>query len=111
MMQTTAFKVELSQPATDMVQEELRKQIAFLAPGISNIRFDANGQDVTFDVGEGIEPPTDLEAQVKSLAARVQRGLRQLQRKVIFVSPRMQNPKFEPVDELPGLHKMGRGIV
>ena len=111
MIETTAFKVELSQPATDMVQEELRKQIAFLSPGISNIRFENDGRAVTFEVSEGNAPPDDLEAQVKALAARIQRGLRQLQRKVIFVSPRMQNPTFDTVDELPGLHGMGLGIV
>ena len=98
MIETTAFKVELSQPATDMVQEELRKQIAFLSPGISNIRFENDGRAVTFEVSEGNAPPDDLEAQVKALAARIQRGLRQSQRKVIFVSPRMQNPTFDPVD-------------
>lgn len=101
--------VKLDSPATDMVQEEMRKQIAFLHYGIRDIGFSADSREVRFKVSGADEG--ELAEKVRGVATKIQRGLRQLKRKIVFSSSRVANPMFKPVLELPGVHAFASGIV
>ncbi len=113
-MTTTAAEersmtVKLDAPATDMAQEEMRKQIAFLHQGIREITFSPDAREVTFKASGADEG--ELAERVRSVAAKIQRGLRQLKRKIVFSSSRVAAPRFKPVLELPGVHAFESGIV
>ncbi|MEO8725504.1 MAG: aminoacyl--tRNA ligase-related protein [Acidobacteriaceae bacterium] len=101
--------VMLDQPATEMAQEELPKQIAFLAQGIREIRFSGDGREVSFALDS--EPQPELQELVRDAARRMQRGLRQLKRKIVFSSSRMASPRFKPVENISGVHAFATGIV
>jgi hypothetical protein len=101
--------VTLDQPATEMAQEEIPKQIAFLAQGIHDIHFSAGGAEISFALDA--EPSADLVDQVREVARRMQRGLRQLQRKIAFSSSRVSSPTFKPVEVISGVREFATGIV
>jgi seryl-tRNA synthetase len=103
------LRVALGKPASEMAQEEIRKQVAFLAKGLSNIRFSETGDEVLLSTDS--EPTAELSEQVLTVATNVQRSLRQLTRKMIFSSSRMANPTFKPCEAIPGLRPMANGIV
>ena len=44
-----SFSIRLDTPAHDMAQEEIGKQVAFLAKGVGNIRFSDAGATLHFD--------------------------------------------------------------
>ncbi|GAC1652013.1 MAG: hypothetical protein NVS9B15_12450 [Acidobacteriaceae bacterium] len=110
MITAECLTISLPSRATDMVQEELRKQVAFLAPGIRNVRFTADGSAVQVEVSDNTDLEK-LEEEVRNLASRIHRGLRQLQRKIVFASPRMENPAFAQFESAPGVHGFAPGIV
>src|ERR1700761_5790373 len=101
--------VTLSTAASEMAQEEIRKQVAFLSKGISNIQFSGNGTELALQVDS--EPALELRDQVLGVATNIQRSLRSLTRKMVFSSAKMQNPTFKPVDRVPGVLPMAHGIV
>jgi hypothetical protein len=87
----TRLSIKLSAPATEMAQEEIGKQVAFLASGITGIRF-TDPQTLELDVdGELAEK---VASEAKALAQRVQRTLRSLQRQIAFRSSAMDAPRF-----------------
>jgi hypothetical protein len=103
------LKVSLGKPASEMAQEEVRKQVAFLAKGISNIHFSSAGDEILLNLDS--EPTAELSEQVLTVATNVQRSLRSLTRKMVFSSAKMENPAFKPCEKIPGLLPMANGIV
>lgn len=105
----TTFTVQLSGPAHEMAREEIRKQVAFLSRDISAVRFSEAGDQIEF------QAPADrggaLSNDVHALASRVQRALRNLQRKVVFRSAEADNPKFVADVDTSGIHFLGTGQV
>jgi len=107
-MKTTTL-IDLKNPASEMAQEEILKQVAFLSSGISNPRFSFGGAVLEFDA-----PPEQADSLVGpagDLAARVQRGLRNLQRKVLYRSPNADRPEFRHQGEIRGVRQLGPGQV
>jgi seryl-tRNA synthetase len=103
------LKVTLPAPASEMAQEEIRKQVAFLARGLTDIRFSADAQEI--QLSSEAEPSPELAAKVLEVARNIQRSLRQLTRKMVFSSTRMENPSFKPCDPVPGVRSIANGIV
>ena len=96
---TTRVRVTLATPASEMAQEEIAKQVAFLAAGIGNVRF-VDSQTLEFDA-DG-EQADVLASEAVGLAGRMQRSLRSLQRKVAFRSAATDTPSFLGTGEIPG---------
>ena len=112
---TRRHAVRLAAPAHDMAREEIGKQLAFLARGVANVRFSADGAAVEFDAPT--DAPADLPQQAAALARTVQRALRDLQRKVLFRSPAADDSRFagdaSPAPPAPsaGVTPLGPGQV
>src|SRR5690242_13511627 len=103
------FSIRLNTPAHDMAREEIRKQVAFLSRHISNVRFSDDGARMDFDA-----PPGDgarLQTDVQGLANRVERALRNLQRKIVYASPAAADPQFARDVRMDGVHFLGTGQV
>ena len=77
----TTVSVALESPASDMVREEILKQVAFLSKGIKNTRFGPQGDTIEFEAPEA-EGSVLVEA-VRILATSVLRSVGRLQRKVL----------------------------
>ena len=112
------LSVALKAPATEMAQEEITKQVAFLAAGISNVRFSADGASIFFDnAGERSEAQTaDLANRAAELGNRMNRALRNLERKLVFQSsaakaPSFAHSPFQTGDPVHGIHFLGIGQV
>jgi len=106
---TRRYVVRLSAPAQEMAQEEIGKQIAFLARGIENIRFGEDGATLEFEAPA--EAPDELADQARDLAQTVQRGLRSLERKVVYRSPTADRPRFCGGGVAAGVVALGPGQV
>lgn len=105
----TTFKVKLNNPAHEMACEEIRKQVAFVSRDVSNVRFSDDAREVLFDApaetGEALKP------EVQGVAARIERALRNLQRKVIFRSPACDTVQFATDVSTEGIDFTGTGQV
>jgi hypothetical protein len=101
--------VTLPKPASEMAMEEIAKQVAFLAKGITDMHFSESGTE--FSLTSATEPTPELTAKVLETATNVQRSLRTLARKMVFSSSRMGNPTFKPCAEIPGVRPLANGIV
>ncbi len=92
-----------------MAREEIQKQVIYLSREILSARFTADGTVLEFDA------PSDmagqLTAQVEALARRIQRGLRDVRRKVVFQSEAAGNPRFRGFGSDVGIHQLGTGQV
>src|SRR5208283_857412 len=104
-----SYTVRLGAAAHEMAREEILKQTAFLSKEISGIRFSEDGSEIIFSAPA--EHGTDLVAAVQSLATRIQRSLRSLQRKIVFRSPEMDVPQFSDQVILSDVHFLGSGQV
>jgi seryl-tRNA synthetase len=107
MMQT--LSVRLDAPAHEMAQEEIQKQVAYLAKDLGRIRFAEDGARLDLEVPA--DAPGDLGARVKALAYRVQRSLRSLRRKVVYRSSAMNHPTLRGGAPIAGVHALGNGQV
>ncbi len=105
----TTHSVRLRNPASDMAKEEIRKQVAFLSRSIANVSFSEDGSSITFDAGA--HEAATLETSVQDLGNRIARALRSLERKVVFSSAAMSNPKFVTDASMDGVHFLGTGQV
>ncbi|MBV9406066.1 MAG: hypothetical protein JO211_12040, partial [Acidobacteriaceae bacterium] len=103
------FCIELQNTPHEMAREEIRKQVAFLSKNIQNVRFGPEGKQIYFDAPEIQGEP--IHDSVVKLANRIERALRNVERKVIFRSSAAADPKFEPNPDLTGLHFLGTGQV
>jgi len=109
------LRITLPTAAPEMAQEEILKQIAFVSREIAGPRFIEGGRVLTCDVPEArAEALEALEQAIAQMATKTVRGLRNLQRKIVYASPRMANPAFADEDGL-GLHQdvrlLGTGQV
>lgn len=103
------LQITLKSPASEMAQEEILKQVAFLDREITGQRFAADGLALEMDVPTA--RAAELGRQVEELATRVQRGMRSLQRKVLYRSPVADQPVFHGAGEFAGVHSLGIGQV
>jgi seryl-tRNA synthetase len=101
--------VPLEPGASEMVREEILKQVVFLSRDIRNIRVSAQGDAVEFEAPE--EKAAALTEAVRSLAAHLSRSLRRLQRKVLYRSPEAGAVRFAGHADMAGVHFMGNGQV
>jgi seryl-tRNA synthetase len=99
--------VRLDAPAHEMAQEEIQKQVAYLAKGIGGVRFAEGG--VRLELEAPADAPRDLDVKVKALARHVQRSLRSLRRKVLYRSPAMDRPAFRGTGAARGVHLLANG--
>jgi seryl-tRNA synthetase len=108
-MSNKTITVQLPSAAHEMAQEEILKQVAHLSKTIYNPRFAADGKELLFDAPQA---EADEHAQrVQSLAVKVQRSLRSLQRKIVFRSSAADNPQFRGDGMAEGIHMLGNGQV
>ena len=101
--------IKLAAPAHEMAQEEVLKQLAFLSPRIRGGRFDAGGEVLEFDAPA--DEAEGLAEAAHELARKIQRGLRSLQRKVVFRSAAADRPALPGPVPTPGAHPVGVGLV
>jgi len=101
------FIVRLATPAHEMAQEEILKQASFLSKDIEAVRFAADGLEIVFRAPA--ERGAELAASLETLARTVQRTLRSLQRKIVFRSPAMDEPRFAEPFDLSEVHFLGTG--
>jgi hypothetical protein len=106
-MQT--MSIRLASPAHEMAREEIQKQVAYLSREISNARFNSDGTVLEFDAPG--DTAAELGAQVEALVRRIQRGLRDLRRKVVFRSAAADDPRFRGDGATAGIHGLGPGQV
>lgn len=106
---TRQYVIRLATPANDMAQEEIQKQIAFLARGIERVRFSDAGAALEFDAPD--DAPTNLAERARELAQMVQRGLRSLERKVVYRSSTADRPQFHGSGMSSGVIGLGPGQV
>lgn len=107
---TTArrVRVSLASPATDMPQDEIAKQVAFIATGITSVRFaDVSTLEVDADAGN----TAALEKAARALAERMQRSLRSIKRKVAYRSKAMDASTFAPAAAVDGLSFEADGLA
>jgi seryl-tRNA synthetase len=101
--------VRLDPPPHEMAQEEIQKQVAFLSPEVRNIRFRDGGAVLEFEAPAAAG--ADLTERARALCQRVQRGLRNLRRKVFYRSPALGRPVFRGPGAPAGVHRLGTGQV
>lgn len=101
--------VELDKPASEMAQEEIPKQIAFLSKDVANIRFLREGAALEFDAPE--ERAAEFSEAAREITRKMQRTLRTLTRKLVYRSPAMDRAEFRGTGLTGGIVEMGRGQV
>jgi hypothetical protein len=104
----TILSVKLVSAASEMAQEEIRKQVPFLSPSIESVTFDESGSSLVCELLS--TPDRDLSPEVFALATKIQSGLRNLQRRVLFRSD-FGPPAGMPLGDIPGVVYLGRGQV
>jgi hypothetical protein len=103
------ISIRLASLPHEMAREEIQKQVAYLSREISNARFAHDGSVLEFDAPEG--SAAGLAAEAEALAQRIQRGLRDLRRKVKFRSAATDDPRFRGDGSTAGIHPLGPGQV
>lgn len=106
---TRRVQIRLKAAASEMAQEEIQKQVAYLGRGVAGPLFSPDGAVLEFDAPE--EAADELAKRAEELATRVQRGLRSLQRKIVYRSPAADRPTFAGDGEAAGIHPLGIGQV
>lgn len=103
------YSIELPTAPHEMAREEIRKQVAFLSKNIQNVRFDGEGRRILFEGPDGQHD--SVQDSVKKLATRIERALRNVERKLVFRSSAADNVRFEEHPDLTGIHFLGMGQV
>ena len=103
------WSVRLDTPAHEMAQEEILKQVAFLSRDLGRQRFSEGGRLLEFDAPES--DGAALTVSATELAKKIQRGLRSLQRKIVYRSKAMDAPVFRGDGRIAGVHSLGVGQV
>jgi seryl-tRNA synthetase len=103
------ISIRLPSPPHEMAREEIQKQVVYLSREIVNARFAQDGAVLEFDAPE--ESAAALSTEVEALARRIQRGLRDLRRKVKFRSSAAVAPQFRGGASTAGVHQLGPGQV
>jgi seryl-tRNA synthetase len=108
MSATRHVEIVLEPPATELAQEEITKQVPFLATGIRNVRF-RNPSMLECDVDA--DSADRVEREARALATRMQRSLRSLERKVAYRSAAMDAPSFAGDAAVDGVRFEGHGLA
>jgi seryl-tRNA synthetase len=103
------YTIELPTTPHEMAREEIRKQVAFLSKNIRDVRFDGEGKRILFEGPD--EQHDSVQESVKKLATRIERALRNVERKVIFRSKSVDSVRFDANPDLTGIHFLGMGQV
>lgn len=106
----TALSVTLTQPANDMVQEEILKQIAHISREVRVIGFRADQTTVDCEFGGDESAAATVQVEMERVARRIQRSLRQLDRKLIYRSTAGWDRATLPVEDA-GIWRSGVGQV
>lgn len=108
----TQLSIRLPAAPNEMVQEEILKLVAHVSRNVSAPRFTEDGAVLTFDF---LGPDDDGEAtraEVEAVAAKIQRSLRRLERKVLHRTPSgWDRHPGEVTTEAAGIWVSGRGQV
>ncbi|SRR5579883_2494701 len=105
--QMKTFSVQLSVRPHEMAREEIRKQLAFLSKDLRGVRFSDDGDRIDFEAPEAAG--ASLANDVRALAVRVERALRNLERKIVFRSPACDSIRFSGSPNGEGIHFLGIG--
>ncbi len=100
--------LKLPAPATEMAAEEIQKQVAFLAKSVANIKFTAAD---TLELDVRSDEAERVESGALALAAKIQKTLRSLQRKVAFRSSTVDDLVFRGDGTAEGIDYEGAGIT
>jgi seryl-tRNA synthetase len=103
----TTFSVALPNPAHEMAREEIRKQVAFVSRDIQNVRFSKDGSQIYFEAPDAAGPA--VEGGVRNIATKIERALRNLERKIVFASAAAASPRFAKHVNLDAVHFLGTG--
>jgi seryl-tRNA synthetase len=108
MMRTVT--IVLDEPATDMVREEILKQLAHLSSSLRKASISPEGTRLSFDVPADQAENAKLHAH--QLCSLIQRSLRSVERKVVYTSRSMPRPVLRGTT-VPqgGVHMAGPGQV
>ena len=107
MITVSRLSISLAAPTHEMAREEIQKQVIYLSREISNIRFSTDGLVLEFDAPS--ERSEQLKTEVEALVRRIQRGLRDIRRKVVFRSEAADNLRFRGLGSNAGVHQLGPG--
>ena len=105
----TPCELVLEPPAHEMSQEEILKQVGHVSPRLANVAFSENGRLLRFDAPD--TEAAELTRQIETIARKVERSLRSLQRKVVFRSRYADRTRFSGDGTAPGIRFLGLGQV
>jgi seryl-tRNA synthetase len=108
-MSRRIFSVKLPVVPNEMAREEIRKQVVFLSRDIGKAHFSTDNQSVEFEARE--ESGEQLTVEVKTLALRIERALRNLERKSRLSYRPEGNPALGTGFYLDGCDLTGNGQV
>lgn len=80
----TILTVELTQPANDMVQEEILKQVAHVSREVRVLGFRANKSTLDCEFRGPESAAATVQGEIERVARKIQRSLRQLDRKLVY---------------------------
>lgn len=103
--------VELLQPANDMVQEEILKQIAHISREMRVIGFRENKTTIDCEFTGTDEAAATTQAEIERVARKIQRSLRSLDRKLVYRTPGGWDRVTKPVTDDAGVWWSGVGQV
>lgn len=78
-MSRRAFRIKLPVVPNEMAREEIRKQVVFLSRDIGKARFCEDNQTIEYEAAE--DSGERLATEVRTMALRIERALRNLERK------------------------------
>ncbi|MGH7594199.1 MAG: hypothetical protein ACRELE_10175 [Gemmatimonadales bacterium] len=106
----TTLTVTLPQPANDMVQEEILKQIAHISREVRVIGFRADQATVDCEFSGDSSASATVQAEIERVARKIQRSLRRLDRKLIYRSAAGWDRDVQPINNA-GIWPSGVGQV
>jgi len=90
--------VTLPQPANEMVQEEIVKQIAHISREVRVIGFRDDRTTIDCDFGGDEAAAPEIRSELERVARKIQRSLRQLERKLVHRTAAGWDRAVRPVD-------------
>jgi seryl-tRNA synthetase len=106
----TKLTVELPAAANDMVQEEIVKQIAHISRAIRVLGFRDDQRTIDCEFSGPSADAESVQGDIDRVARKIQRSLRQLDRKLVYRTPAGWDRPAKPVDDA-GVWNSGVGQV
>lgn len=107
----STITITLPSAPNEMVQEEILKLVAHVSRDVSSPRFAPGGAALLFEFDGPAEAAPDVTKQVEEVAAKLQRSLRRLERKVVHRTPHGWERAAPVPGEAAGLWFSGPGQV